>query len=106
MLFLSGSSSIRCVQVKSGKIDASDKQVRVGVRMFRRNSKSAFCDGQIFVGAVGLVAAGATGNVIMQQVQKKQTESMRTLLSSKSGLNIDASILDEVTCIPNTHGAL
>jgi len=49
----------------------------------------------IFVGAVGLVAAGATGNVIMQQVQKKQTESMRTLLSSKSGLNIDASILDE-----------
>jgi hypothetical protein len=49
-----------------------------------------------FAGAVGIVAAGAAGNAIYQQVQKKQTESMRSLLSSNSGIDIDASILDEV----------
>ena len=51
----------------------------------------------VFVGAVGICAAGAAGTVVMSQVQKKQTEQMRSLLSSKSGIGIDASILDEAS---------
>ena len=51
----------------------------------------------VFVGAVGICAAGAAGTVVMSQVQKKQTEQMRSLLSSKSGVGIDASILDEAS---------
>ena len=50
----------------------------------------------IFQGSVGIVAAGAAGAAIYQQVQKKQTESMRSMLSSTAGIDLDASILDEV----------
>jgi hypothetical protein len=49
----------------------------------------------IFQGSVGIVAAGAVGGVVYQQMQKRQTESMRSMLSSKGGIDIDASILDE-----------
>jgi len=49
----------------------------------------------IFQGSVGIVAAGAAGAAIYQQVQKKQTESMRSMLSSTAGVDLDASILDE-----------
>ena len=51
---------------------------------------------QAFAGAVGICAAGAVGKVVMDQVNKKQTESMRSMLSSQAGIDIDASILDEV----------
>jgi len=51
---------------------------------------------QAFAGAVGICAAGAAGKVVMTQVQKKKTESMRSMLSSQAGIEIDASILDEV----------
>ena len=50
----------------------------------------------IFQGSVGIVAVGAAGGVVYQQMQKRQTESMRSMLSSQAGIDIDASILDEV----------
>lgn len=56
-----------------------------------------------FAGAVGLAAAGGIGKVVLTQVQKKQTDSMRSMLSSKSGIGIDASILDEVPAHTHTH---
>jgi hypothetical protein len=56
----------------------------------------------IFQGSVGIVAAGAVGGVVYQQMQKRQTESMRSMLSSKGGIDIDASILDEVLLRPRT----
>ena len=56
-----------------------------------------------FAGTVGIVAAGAAGNAVYKQMQKKQTESMRSMLSSNSGIDIDASILDEVLLAARAH---
>lgn len=54
----------------------------------------------IFQGSVGIVAAGAAGSVVYKQIQKRQTESMRSMLSSNAGIDIDSSILDEVLLRP------
>ena len=48
-----------------------------------------------FVGTIGICAAGYAGKVVVDQLQKKQAEQMRSVLSTKSGVDIDASILDE-----------
>ena len=52
---------------------------------------------------MGICAAGAVGKVVMDQVNKKQTESMRSMLSSQAGIDIDASILDEVLSTHRHH---
>ena len=49
-----------------------------------------------FAGAIGLCATGFAGVKVMEQVNKKQASKMRDLLASSSGVDIDASILDEV----------
>lgn len=48
-----------------------------------------------FVGGVGVVAAGGIGYLAYNKMEQKKAEEYRNLLKSKSGVSIDASILDE-----------
>ncbi|EKX53128.1 hypothetical protein GUITHDRAFT_101565 [Guillardia theta CCMP2712] len=48
-----------------------------------------------FIGGAGIVAAGGVGYMLYQNVEKKKAEQLRQMLSQKSGIEIDASILDD-----------